>query len=166
MTREVEVEKSKRDYKYNSHTVFWKHLSLLLPYFHRMAGITFWHHPLFRRHSQSLQSTSPLQCLRILQCHSSSPWLSAKWSHRNGSANLTSHYPAQNPLWTEMSHPSEKIHGATFVPGFSLRLRWLLCLWNEACASGIVPSCIVQDNKPASSLSGQEIYLHALAKTS
>lgn len=136
--QEVEVEKSKRDYKYNSHTVFWKHLSLLLPYFHRMAGITFWHHPLFRRHSQSLQSTSPLQCLRILQCHSSSLWLSAKWSHRNGSANLTSHYPAQNPLWTEMSHRSEKIHGATFqvspyvCAGFFVFEMKCLCFWNSA----------------------------------
>lgn len=49
-----------------------------------------------------------LQCLRILQCHSSSAWFSAKWSHRKASANITSYYPTQNPLKAEMSHCSMK----------------------------------------------------------
>lgn len=146
-------------------TQCFENISLSLPCFHGMAEITFWYHPLFRRHSQSLQSTSPLQCLRILQCHSSSPWLSAKWSHRNGSANLTSHYPAQNPLWTEMSHRSEKIHSAMFQVSPVSALASLSLKWS-AYASGTVPSCIVQDNNPAFSLSGQESYLHALTKAS
>lgn len=38
---------------------------------------------------------------------------SATWSHRAGSANLTSHHPAQNPLWTEMSHRSKKSYTAS-----------------------------------------------------
>lgn len=50
-----------------------------------------------------------------------------------------------------------------FLPTFALAS---LSLKPSASASGTVPSCIVQDNKPASSLSGQESYLHALAKTS
>lgn len=157
-------EESKRDYKYNSHTVFWKHLSLC---------------PVSMEWLKSRSDTTPCSegthslCKAPLHCSAS------------GFCSVTPLLPGS--LQSEVIGMDQPTWLLTTLPRILCELKWVIALkkstaqcsrflpvsalaslslkWS-AYTSGTVPSCIVQDNKPAFSLSGQESYLHALAKTS
>lgn len=129
--------------------------TILLSYLHGTAGILSHAYPIY--HSHLHWANIPLQCLGNLQCHSSSALFSAKWSHRDGSANLTSHYPAQNPLWTEMSHRSKKSYSLWYVCR-------LLCLCAaEMLGRECTPGPGQQGVHPP--LQGAQVSSHALAPT-